>query len=170
MLALRRARIEASPPFLRGAFRPFFFGGAAWAVVALTTWLLALSGQIAIPSTFGALAWHRHEMLFGFVGAVIAGFLLTAIPNWTGRLPIAGAPLAALFALWVVGRITVLFSEAATPALAALLDSGFYVLLGAGLVVLACRSGQPAERRCARDRGDRPGDPPGPVERLEGIG
>ena len=142
MLALRRARIEASPPFLRGAFRPFFFGGAAWAVVALTTWLLALSGQIAIPSTFGALAWHRHEMLFGFVGAVIAGFLLTAIPNWTGRLPIAGAPLAALFALWVVGRITVLFSEAATPALAALLNSGFYVLLAtvAGREVLQAKN------------------------------
>ena len=129
MLALRRARMEASPAFLRGAFRPFFFGGAAWAVVALAIWLLALAGQITIPSSFGALAWHRHEMLFGFVGAVVAGFLLTAIPNWTGRLPIAGPPLAALAGLWLLGRLTVLFSAAATPAVAALLDSGFYFVL-----------------------------------------
>src|SRR5688572_30055163 len=129
MLALRRARMAASPPILRGAFRPFFFGGALWAVIALAIWLAALSGQIVIPSTFGALAWHRHEMIFGFVGAVVAGFLLTAIPNWTGRLPIAGPPLAALFGLWLVGRLTVLFSAAATPAIAAILDSGLYVLL-----------------------------------------
>lgn len=142
MLALRRARMEASPPFLRGAFRPFFFGGALWAVVALTIWLLALSGQVTIPSTFGALAWHRHEMLFGFVGAVIAGFLLTAIPNWTGRLPIAGLPLAALFALWLLGRVTVLFSAAAPPAIAAIFDSGFYFLLAsvAGREVLQAKN------------------------------
>jgi uncharacterized protein involved in response to NO len=130
MLALRRARMEASPAFLRGAFRPFFFGGALWAVVALALWLSSLSGQITIPSAFGALAWHRHEMLFGFVGAVVAGFLLTAIPNWTGRLPIAGPSLAALVALWVLGRATVFFSAAA-PGLAALADSGFYFLLAA---------------------------------------
>jgi len=142
MLALRRSRMEASTAFLRGAFRPFFFGGALWAVVALLIWLLALAGQISIPSTFGGLAWHRHEMLFGFVGAVIAGFLLTAIPNWTGRLPIAGPPLAALFALWVVGRLTVLFSAAATPAIAALLDSGFYFVLAsvAGREVLQAKN------------------------------
>lgn len=142
MLALRQARMEASPAFLRGAFRPFFFGGALWAVMAVAIWLLGLSGQITIPSAFGALAWHRHEMLFGFVGAVVAGFLLTAIPNWTGRLPIAGPPLAALFALWVLGRVTVLFSAAATPAVAALLDSGFYVLLAtiAGREVLQAKN------------------------------
>ncbi len=142
MLALRKARMAASPAFLRGAFRPFFFGGALWAIVALAIWLLALAGQITIPSTFGALAWHRHEMLFGFVGAVVAGFLLTAIPNWTGRLPIAGPPLAALFALWLLGRVTVLFSAAATPAVAAILDSGFYFLLAsiAGREVLQARN------------------------------
>ena len=131
MVALRRARMEASPAFLRGAFRPFFFGGSLWAVVALTIWLLALSGRFTIPSSFGALAWHRHEMLFGFVGAVVAGFLLTAIPNWTGRLPIAGRPLAALFTVWVLGRVAVLFSTVTTPAVAALLDAGFYFLLAA---------------------------------------
>lgn len=131
MLALRRARMGAAPAFLRGGFRPFFFGGALWAVVALCVWLLALAGRLEIPSTFDALSWHRHEMLFGFVGAVIAGFLLTAIPNWTGRLPIAGPSLAGLFALWVAGRIAVLCSSALGALTAGVVDVGFYFLLAA---------------------------------------
>ncbi|HYU95633.1 MAG TPA: NnrS family protein [Sphingomicrobium sp.] len=129
MLALRRARLAASPPFLRGGFRPFFFGGAAWAVVALVLWLAVLSGATALPSALDSLAWHRHEMLFGFVGAVICGFLLTAIPNWTGRLPIAGSPLAALFTLWLAARLALLFSSVSGIATAAVLDVGFYILL-----------------------------------------
>lgn len=142
MLALRQARMEASPPILRGGFRPFFFGGALWAIIALALWLLALAGLVAIPSSFGALAWHRHEMLFGFVGAIVTGFLLTAIPNWTGRLPIAGPPLAALFGLWALGRATVFFSVAATPAVAAIIDSGFYLLVAsvAGREVLESKN------------------------------
>ncbi len=131
MLALRRARMAAAPAFLRGGFRPFFFGGAAWALVALTLWLLALAGQLTLPSGLDPLSWHRHEMLFGFVGAVVAGFLLTAIPNWTGRLPIAGPPLAALFGLWLAARLAILFSAATGPAAAAALDVGFYLVLAA---------------------------------------
>jgi uncharacterized protein involved in response to NO len=131
MLALRRSRMAAAPPILRGGFRPFFLGGALWAVVALVLWLYVLAGQITIPTTFDALAWHRHEMLFGFVGAVIAGFLLTAIPNWTGRLPIAGGPLAGLFGLWLAGRLAVFFSAQVGPVMAALLDIGFYLVLAA---------------------------------------
>ena len=129
MLALRLARMAAAPAFLRGGFRPFFFGGAAWAVIALTIWLYALASQAALPTLFDPLGWHRHEMLFGFVGAVIAGFLLTAIPNWTGRLPIAGAPLAALAGLWLAGRLAVLFSSQVGATFAATLDAGFYVFL-----------------------------------------
>ena len=131
MLALRRARMAASPPILRGGFRPFFLGGAVWAVVALTLWLGALAGQFGIPTAFDVLAWHRHEMLFGFVGAVIAGFLLTAIPNWTGRLPIAGAPLASLFGLWLAGRLAMLFSATLGAAAAGVIDAGFYFVLAA---------------------------------------
>lgn len=131
MLALRRARLAAAPPFLRGGFRPFFLGGAVWAVVALAIWMTSLTHGAAIPSAFDPLAWHRHEMLFGFVGAVIAGFLLTAIPNWTGRLPIAGLPLAALFGLWCAGRFAVWFSGHLGPGLAAPIDAGFYLVLAA---------------------------------------
>lgn len=129
MLALRKARMAASPPILRGGFRPFFFFGAVWAVVALALWLGALLSGLDLPSALAPLAWHRHEMLFGFVGAIVAGFLLTAIPNWTGRLPIAGWPLAALIGLWLVARLAVLGSERIGLAAAALLDVGFYVVL-----------------------------------------
>lgn len=142
MLALRRSRMAAAPAFLRGGFRPFFLGGAVWAVAALVLWLCSLAGVVALPSQFDPLSWHRHEMLFGFVGAVVAGFLLTAIPNWTGRLPIAGVPLAGLFGLWLSARIALLFSQLTGPVLPALLDVGFYLLL-AGLAareVLAAKN------------------------------
>lgn len=129
MLALRRSRMEAAPAFLRGGFRPFFFLGASWAVVVVGLWVLSIAGSITLPSTFDPLAWHRHEMLFGYLGAVIAGFLLTAIPNWTGRLPIAGGGLAALACLWMAARLATLFSASTGATLAALLDVGFLLTL-----------------------------------------
>jgi uncharacterized protein involved in response to NO len=130
MLALRRRRMAASHPFFRGGFRPFFFAGAAWALIALCLWICSLLGEITLPTAMEALAWHRHEMLFGFVGAIIGGFLLTAVPNWTGRLPIAGWPLAGLFSLWAAARLAVLFSGAVSLWVAGLLDVGFFVVLG----------------------------------------
>lgn len=142
MLALRRARLAASPAFLRGGFRPFFFLGASWAVIALALWMFALSGSLLLPSALEPLIWHRHEMLFGFVGAVIAGFLLTAIPNWTGRLPIAGWPLAGLVGLWAGGRLAVLFSDWTGIVAAAIIDVGFYFVLAslAAREVLAAKN------------------------------
>ena len=142
MLALRRRRMAATHPFLRGGFRPFFFGGAAWAVAALALWLCSLAGKVALPTAFDPLAWHRHEMLFGFVGAVISGFLLTAVPNWTGRLPIAGKPLLALFGVWVAARLAVLFSGFIGQAPAALVDVGFFLVLAgfAGREVLEAKN------------------------------
>jgi uncharacterized protein involved in response to NO len=140
MLALRRRRMASTFPILRGGFRPFFFGGAAWGLIALTLWICTLAGEISLPSAFDPLGWHRHEMLFGFVGAIVAGFLLTAIPNWTGRLPIAGPPLASLFGLWLAARIAVLFSGEIGRLLPAVLDVGFYLtlaLVGAREVLLS---------------------------------
>ena len=130
MLGLRKRRMADTLPFLRGGFRPFFFGGALWAVVAIALWLCVLAGKIHIPSVFEGVAWHRHEMLFGFVGAVVAGFLLTAIPNWTGRLPIAGKPLLTLFGLWAAARLAVMFSRLIGFWPAAILDVGFFAALG----------------------------------------
>ena len=135
MLALRRRRWAATVPFLRGGFRPFFFGAATWSIVAIALWLCEFSGEIGIPSGFEGVAWHRHEMLFGFVGAAVAGFLLTAIPNWTGRLPIAGPPLLALFGVWAAARVAVLFSSVLGMWPAAILDVGLFV----SLAVLAAR-------------------------------
>jgi uncharacterized protein involved in response to NO len=135
MLALRKRRMAAAHPFLRGGFRPFFFGAGLWAVVAMGLWLCELAGPINLPSRFEGVAWHRHEMLFGFVGAAVAGFLLTAIPNWTGRLPIAGKPLLSLFGLWAGARLAVLVSSLTGLWLAATLDVGLFV----ALAVLAAR-------------------------------
>lgn len=138
----RHERLMRLPPFLRGGFRPFFLGGALWAPVVVTLWVLALTGALELPTRFDPLAWHRHEMLFGYLGAVIAGFLMTAIPNWTGRLPIAGARLAGFAALWLAARLAVLFSAVTGAWLAALLDSGFLAALAffAGREVLAARN------------------------------
>jgi uncharacterized protein involved in response to NO len=143
MLALRRRRMAASHPFFRGGFRPFFFGGAAWGLAALVLWISVMSGAAVLPAAVDGLAWHRHEMLFGFVGAVVAGFLLTAVPNWTGRLPIAGWPLAGLFALWAAGRLALLFSAMVGIWTAALLDVGFFV----ALALLAAREVLAANNR-----------------------
>lgn len=129
MLALRKRRMAAAHPFLRGGFRPFFFGAATWAVIAIALWLCVLAGQITLPTRFDSVAWHRHEMLFGFVGAAVAGFLLTAIPNWTGRLPIAGKPLLSLFGLWGAARLAVLFSALIGFWVSAILDVGLFVSL-----------------------------------------
>lgn len=95
----------AIPPLLRLGFRPFFLGGAAFALLALPLWLLALQGRTGWQPAGGWLAWHRHEMLFGFGVAIIAGFLLTAVQTWTGRPGLCGRPLAALAALWLAGRL-----------------------------------------------------------------
>jgi uncharacterized protein involved in response to NO len=128
MLALRKKRMAAAHPFLRGGFRPFFFGAATWAVIAIALWLCVLSGEINLPTRFDPVAWHRHEMLFGFVGAAVSGFVLTAIPNWTGRLPIAGKPLLALFGAWAMARLAVLFSGLIGIWPAAILNVGLFAM------------------------------------------
>jgi uncharacterized protein involved in response to NO len=137
-----RDRILGNPSVLTGGFRPFFLAGAMWAPVVVALWLAALSGALTLPTAFDPLAWHRHEMLFGYVGAVIAGFLLTAIPNWTGRLPISGAPLAGLALLWLAGRLALLFSAVIGPLPALALDVAFPLTLGmvAAREVIAARN------------------------------
>ena len=95
-----------TPPiaFLSVAFRPFFLLGSLWSALALGIWVASLAAGFPVPAHLPAMEWHIHEMLFGFGGAAIAGFLLTAVANWTGRPPVRGAPLAALVLLWCLGR------------------------------------------------------------------
>lgn len=117
------------PVFLSQGFRPFFLAAGLWAMAALALWILMLAEGTALPSRFDPLAWHAHEMLFGFVMAAVAGFLLTAIPNWTQRLPVSGGPLAGLAALWLLGRIACLVSAFLPPWLAIVMDLSFPVTL-----------------------------------------
>ncbi|MFJ4067882.1 NnrS family protein [Pseudomonas sp. NPDC089996] len=85
-------------------FRPFFLGGSLFALVALLIWAGVLAGILPLTPPGGMLAWHRHEMLYGFAGAIIAGFLLTAVQNWSGMPGLGGRPLQGLFLLWLLGR------------------------------------------------------------------
>ena len=119
---LRRARL---PAVLDYAFRPMFLAAGSWSVVALALWLAMFFGYVQLPTRFDPLAWHVHEMLFGFVMAAVAGFLLTAIPNWTGRLPVRGLRLAVLAGLWLLGRLACLISADLPAWLAVLADLAF---------------------------------------------
>ncbi|RBP03038.1 uncharacterized protein involved in response to NO [Roseiarcus fermentans] len=125
------ARAWRGSALLSRGFRPFFLGAGVWALVGMALWPAVFSGAVAIPTAFSPVDWHAHEMIFGYGAAVIAGFLLTAIPNWTGRLPVAGAPLAALAALWIAGRAAVFASSAIPRPAAAIVDAGFLVVFAA---------------------------------------
>jgi uncharacterized protein involved in response to NO len=115
---------------LDGAFRPFFLAGSLWAAVALGLWIGLYRGDIGLASPLDPLMWHIHEMLFGFVFAAIAGFLLTAIPNWTGRPPVRGGKLAALVVLWIAGRFVSTVLLPIPFALVVAIDVAFAVALG----------------------------------------
>jgi uncharacterized protein involved in response to NO len=133
MTPVPRLKSYRGPPILSYGFRPFFLLGALYAAGAVGVWLAGYFGEIAFSSLFAPPAWHAHEMLFGFVAAVIAGFLLTAVPNWTGRLPLQGAPLIALLAFWFLGRVAVAFGATLgwLPAMA--LDCAFLTYLTAAI-------------------------------------
>ena len=91
-------------PLFTYGFRPFFLGAAIWAIAGIILWIGFLGGLWPLGGAYGALPWHAHEMLFGYGSAVVAGFLLTAVPNWTGSLPVGGWRLVLLFLVWVLGR------------------------------------------------------------------
>ncbi|GGF60768.1 short-chain dehydrogenase [Azorhizobium oxalatiphilum] len=118
-------RAYTGPALWSRGFRPFFLAAGIWAALAIAIWPAILMGRVTLPTAFGPVDWHVHEMLFGYGAAVVAGFLLTAIPNWTGRLPVAGASLAALAGLWLAGRIAVLMSGSIGWTGALLIDSAF---------------------------------------------
>jgi uncharacterized protein involved in response to NO len=124
-----RYRPFDGPALLRQGFRPFFLGAGLWALAAIPLWILQFQGSVSIPTAFDPAGWHAHEMLFGFILAAISGFLLTAIPNWTGRMPLQGVPLAVLVGVWIIGRLAVGASAWIGAGIAAVLDLSFLVLL-----------------------------------------
>lgn len=97
------------PALFSYGFRPFFLGAGVWAVAAMALWIAALAGIGQPGGAYGAANWHMHEMLFGFAPAALAGYLMTSVPNWTGRMPVSGPPLMALVGLWLAGRLALTF-------------------------------------------------------------
>lgn len=128
-IAALKRRANAGPAILRHAFRPFFLLAGLWAAVAVPLWIAGFAGFDLLPASVDPFLWHRHEMLFGFVVAAVAGFILTAIPNWTGNLPVSGWRLGVLVVAWIVGRIALLAGDAIGPLTVAILDMAFLVLL-----------------------------------------
>ena len=125
--------------FLSLGFRPLYIAGTAWAAIAVALWIFAPQ---ALLGPLGGVAWHAHEMLWGFVATIAVGFLMTAGANWTGINPLQGAPLAAACALWLVARVG--FLAGGTPGfwIAAAAETAFFVVAAVALarVVVASRN------------------------------
>ena len=106
----QQMRSWQGPALLSYGYRPFFLFASIWAVFSIIAWVMTFTGHETLAIAIDPFSWHAHSFLFGYLWAVIAGFLMTAVPNWTGRLPIVGWPLATLVALWLIGRIAMTFS------------------------------------------------------------
>jgi uncharacterized protein involved in response to NO len=116
------------PAFLSYGFRPFFLGAAVFGGLAILAWVVLFAAGTHAEFLYPPREWHVHEMLFGFIPALIAGFLLTAIPNWTERIPLRGAPLLAMFLLWLAGRL-LMAAPLISSSIACVVDGAFLVLL-----------------------------------------
>ena len=141
-MAIARTKPGNYPAVLSYGFRPFFLLGSAYAGLTILFWLPLLYGRLETASAFPPIDWHIHEMLFGYLAAVATGFLLTAIPNWTGRLPVRGLPLLALVLAWFAGRLAVFCSAEVGWLTAAVIDCAFLaaVALAAGTEIAAGRN------------------------------
>ena len=115
-------------PLLRQAFRPMFLFGAAFSAIAMLLWGLILGGQLKIQPVGQVLFWHSHEMLFGFACAIVIGFLLTAVQNWTALRAPHGKSLLLLTLLWLSGRLLLLFGQGLPLWLVAAVDLSFLPL------------------------------------------
>ncbi len=124
-----RYRAYRGPALFASGFRPFFLLGSIQAALSILVWLPVFYGELRLVSAFAPRDWHVHEMLYGYLPAVITGFLFTAIPNWTGRLPLQGMPLASLVVVWLAGRLAVTFSGLTGWWVAMPVDTGFLLLV-----------------------------------------
>ncbi|RRH91033.1 NnrS family protein [Mesorhizobium tamadayense] len=141
-MAVPRTRPSAYPAILSYGFRPFFLLGSLQAATAILLWLPLYYGKLETFSTFLPVDWHVHELLFGYLPAVVTGFLLTAIPNWTGRLPVQDFRLLVLVLLWVAGRVAVFLSAETGWLLGAAIDCSFLlaVVAAAATEIVAGRN------------------------------
>ncbi len=144
MAVIPRTRPWSGPALLSYGFRPFFLLAGLQALWTVLAWTGFQTGLLPPPTGWPPAAWHAHELLFGYGFAAVAGFLLTAIPNWTGRLPLSGLPLLGLAGLWLLGRLAVALAAATPPVLVAL---GTLVFPAALLVATAREVVAGANRR-----------------------
>ena len=121
--------VGESPLWLRGGYRLLFACGALWAALVVVLWVGAFADRWTMPTAMAPLAWHQHEMLFGYLGAIIGGFVSAAMPNWTGRPTVTGWRVAAVVGLWLAARLAILFSATVPPLLGAALDSLYLLIL-----------------------------------------
>ena len=148
-----RPRLPADRPgwhaFMAMAFRPFYLAAASFGALSILAWLAGFAGGGALP---GAL-WHGHEMIWGYAGAVIVGFLLTAVATWTGQPPLSGWPLAGLAAMWLAARVAAAF-ESGAPLMTGLLSVSFFLAAApvAGVAGVARRVRGRLRRRRPRRR------------------
>ncbi len=125
----------AGPSLFSYGFRPLFFAAGGFAALVVPLWMAVRTGQITLAGPFTPVDWHIHELLFGYASAVLAGFLFTAIPNWTGHLPTRGWPLMAVTALWGIGRLAVAGALGLGPVAVLVLDVAFLACIGAMITV-----------------------------------
>jgi uncharacterized protein involved in response to NO len=132
--ALQGRRDYAGPALLADGLRPFFLAAGIWGALTILFWLPLSMGAMTVDSVFSPADWQIHEMLYGYAAAAMAGVLLTAIPNRTGRLPVSGWPLGVLALLWFGGRVAMLASGKIGGLAAAAIDVGFLVTIAALVV------------------------------------
>lgn len=123
------AQSSAAGALGASGFRPFFLLAGAFAALILPVWLLTLAGVLGPARYFDPVVWHAHEMIFGFAIAVFAGFLLTAVTNWTKRETLVGMPLIAVCGLWALGRVALAVAGSLPRGLPAVVDLAFLPVL-----------------------------------------
>jgi len=121
-------------------FRPFFLGAGLLAVVLMATWIISYQLGLPLNSYYGSYGWHSHEMLFGYAAAVVTGFLLTAVRNWTSIQTLQGAPLAVLAGIWLVARVLHFFPDTIPKLLILLPDVLFLVLATVAVAIPLIRA------------------------------
>jgi hypothetical protein len=135
MVTVRRSERRRTSGFalFEYGYRPFFLLAALHGIVLVPIWVAAVFGWLALPVEM-EVSWHAHEMVYGFAAAGLAGFMLTAVPNWTGAPPLRGAPLAGLALLWLVGRLAMTLPAVFPPQVGAGIDLAFIPALVLGII------------------------------------
>jgi uncharacterized protein involved in response to NO len=132
-MAIPRTRPYTGPAILSYGFRPFFLLGSLYSGLSILLWLPQFYGELSLSTLFAPTDWHVHELYFGFLPAIVTGFLFTAVPNWTGRMPLQGNGLLVLVMIWIAGRAAVTFSSQIGWQAAMVIDAAFLIAV-AGVI------------------------------------